>query len=66
MFQSHVPHYDIIQKFACEDDQQYSTFIQKPGTGTAILVKKGISYNLLEFACWQDQIVTAIIFESRF
>ena len=65
MFSSHIPGYHIIQKFRCEEDQIYSSRIYKPGSGIGILIKQGISYNLLEWACWQDQILTAIIFESN-
>ena len=65
MFSSHIPGYHIIQKFRCEEDQNYSSRIYRPGSGIGILIKQGISYNLKEWACWQDQILTAIIFESN-
>ena len=59
---SHIPDYKVYQRFACEFDEKYSTKIQKPGTGNAILIRDGISFNQLEFACWDDQISTIIIF----
>ena len=65
IFKSHVPGYQLVQKFACEEDLQYSTRLQQPGTGNVILVKQGVSYNLLEWECWSDQILTIIIFEDH-
>ena len=48
----------------CEEDELYSTRIQKPGTGNAILMREGVSYNLLEWGCWEDMILTAIVFQD--
>ena len=28
------------------------------------MVREGISFNLLEYACWEDQILTVIIFDQ--
>ena len=42
---SHVPGYKVFQRFQCEIDEKYSTKIQKPGTGNAILVREGVSFN---------------------
>ena len=30
-----------------------------------MMIKEGLSYNLLEWASWEDQILTMIIFEER-
>ena len=49
---SHIEGYNMIQKFACEESERYSTKISKSGTGNGILVKKGISYNILEWGCY--------------
>ena len=41
MFQSHVPGYQIIQKFKCEsEDEVKTTRIEQPGSGNVILVKQ--------------------------
>ena len=63
IFNSHIPGYQIIQKFMCEDREIFSTKIQQPGTGNVILIRNGLSHNILEWACWRDQILTAIVFE---
>ena len=66
IYPSHVPDYDIYQKFCTSEQDRYSTRLCRAGTGTAILIKKGINYNELEWASWQDQILTAIVYEKHY